>query len=421
LAPAKGSLHEVHGGLQLAERPLTETVRVRGSAWSRVMAVLRKELLDTMRDRRTMVVALLTAAAAGPIFLILIFNLIASQADRARDLRLPASGLQQAPALAAFLERQQVTLLEAPPDYEAKIRAGELDVVLVVDANFEADVAQGKPGTVRIVSDRSRDRAQSSIRQAETLLRAYNRLWGAQRLLLRGVAASVGNPLNVEDFDLATPQQSGAIILFLVAFYALFAAVMGGMAVALDTTAGERERQSLEPLLTTPARPGELVIGKWLAVAFFNALVVGVTLAGFYLTLAFAPLPSVGIPFLFGPRELGRFAAILVPMVLLMPAILLYVGSRGRTFKEAQTNVSVLMFIVSVVPAAQMFLQRKEPEWLVLVPVSGQYSLLRLALRGEAIPTLQLVLSYAIPALLVVIALHAVARLLSRESILVGK
>jgi sodium transport system permease protein len=231
----------------------------------------------------------------------------------------------------------------------------------------------------------------------------------------------VGNPLNVEDFDLATPQQSGAIILFLVAFYALFAAVMGGMAVALDTTAGERERQSLEPLLTTPARPGELVIGKWLAVAFFNALVVGVTLAGFYLTLAFAPLPSVGIPFLFGPRELGRFAAILVPMVLLMPAILLYVGSRGRTFKEAQTNVSVLMFIVSVVPAAQMFLQRKEPEWLVLVPVSGQYSLLRLALRGEAIPTLQLVLSYAIPALLVVIALNAVARLLSRESILVGK
>ncbi len=387
----------------------------------RTLAVARKEILDTVRDRRTLMVSLLTAAAAGPLFLVLIFNLIASQADRARELELPAIGIQHAPALAAFLERQQVTLGTAPADYEARIRAGEIDVVLVVDDNFATDVADGKQGIVRLVSDRSRDRAQASIRQAEHLLRAYNRQWGSQRLLLRGVAPTVGNPLNVEDIDLATPQQSGAIILFLVAFYGLFASVMGGMAVALDATAGERERQSLEPLLTTPARPGELVIGKWLAVAFFNAIVVAVTLAGFYLTLAFAPLPPVGVPFLFSLRELSRFAAILAPMILLMPAILLYVGSRGRTFKEAQTNVSVLLFIVSVLPAAQMFLQRKEPDWLVLVPVSGQFSLLRVALRGEAIPTLQLALSYAMPAVLIAIALTAMARLLSRESVLAGK
>ena len=395
--------------------------RPRGNAFLRVIAVFSKEMLDTFRDRRTLLVAMVTAAAAGPIFLVLIFNLIANQADKARELRLPAVGLEKAPALAAFLERQQVVLVPAPDDYETRIRAGEIDVVLVVDEKFPTDVAEGKQGTVRLISDRSRDRAQASIRQAENLLRAYNRLWGSQRLLLRGVAPSVGNPLNVEDFDLATPQQSGAIILFLVAFYALFASVMGGMAVALDATAGERERQSLEPLLTTPARPGEIVTGKWLAVAFFNALVVAVTIAGFYLTLAYAPLPPVGVPFLFSLRELSRFAAILAPMILMMPAILLYVGSRGRTFKEAQTNVSVLMFIVSVIPAAQMFLQRKEPEWLVLVPVSGQYSLLGLALRGESIPLLQLASSYIVPGILTVIALIAVARLLARESILAGK
>jgi len=146
-----------------------------------------------------------------------------------------------------------------------------------------------------------------------------------------------------------------------------------------------------------------------------------ITLAGFYLTLAFAPLPSVGAPFLFGSRELVRFLLVLLPMILLMPAVLLYVGSRGRTFKEAQTNVSVLMFVVSMVPAVQLFLQQREPEWLVLVPVTGQYMLLKLALRGEAIPLPQLALSYLVPALLIVIALGAVARLLSRESVLAGK
>ncbi len=391
------------------------------SPLARTLVVLRKEIVDSLRDRRTLLVSLLTAAAAGPIFLLLIFNLIASQADRARELKLPAVGIEHAPALAAFLERQQVTLSTAPDDYLARIKSGDLDVVLIVDPDFAADVAAGKPATVRLAADHSRDRARASIRQAENLLRAYNRQWGTQRLLLRGIAPSVGNPLEIEEQDLATAQSSGAIILFLVAFYGLLASVMGGMAVALDTTAGERERQSLEPLLMTPARPLELVVGKWLAVAFFNALVVLITLAGFYLTLSFAPLPAVGTPFLFGMREYLRFVAVLLPMMLLMPAVLLYFGCRARTFKEAQANISLLMFVVSMVPAIQLFLQQKEPAWLVLVPISGQYTLLRLALRGEAVPLVQLALSYVAPAALIALSLVAVARMLSRESILAGR
>ena len=391
------------------------------SAVARTFAILRKEIVDNLRDRRTGVVTLLSAMLAGPIFLVLIFNLIASQAERARDLKLPIVGAQYAPAVVAFLERQQVTVSKAPDDYDAQIRRGDLDVVLVIDDNFAADVAQGKPGIVRLVFDRSRDRARASIDQAETLLRGYNRLWGEQRLMLRGVTSSVANPLRIENADLATPQQSGAIVLFLVAYYGLFASVMGGMAVALDTTAGERERQSLEPLLMTPARPGEIVVGKWLAVCAFDTLVVGLTLAGFYLTLKFAPLPPVGVPFLFGVREFGRFALVLLPMVLLLPAILLYVGSRARAYKEAQANVSVLLFVVSLIPMVQLFLQRREPDWIMLVPVSAQYSLLNTSLRGEAPALAQLALSWLTPALLVVVALVAVSRRLGRESILSGK
>jgi len=104
-----------------------------------------------------------------------------------------------------------------------------------------------------------------------------------------------------------------------------------------------------------------------------------------------------------------------------MPAILLYVGSRARTFKEAQANVSVLLFVVSLLPIVQIFLQRKDPPWISLVPVSGQYSLLNVALRGEALPSVPLAIAYAVPIGLAAIALVAVARLLSRESILAGK
>ncbi len=387
-------------------------------ALARTLAIVRKELVDTFRDRRSGTVTLLSSILAGPILLLLIFNLMARQVDRALELTLPVKGAEHAPAVVAFLERQQVTITQATGDYENAIRRGDLDVVLVVDDAFASDVAHGKPGRMQLVYDRSRDRARPSIEQAETLLRAYNRLWGEQRLLLRGVASSVANPLRIESADLATPQQSGALVLFLVAYYGLFAALMGGMAVALDTTAGERERQSLEPLLTTPARPIEIVVGKWLAVVAFDALVVTLTLTGFYLTLALAPLPPVGIPFLFGAREFGRFLVVLVPMILMLPAILLYVGSRARAYREAQANVSVLLFVVSLIPLVQLFMQRKEPPWLMFVPVSAQYSLLNTSLRGEAPALAQLALSWLAPLLLIVLALAAFARRLSRESIL---
>jgi sodium transport system permease protein len=388
---------------------------------NRIGTVARKELVDTVRDRRTILVTLISAAVAGPLLLLLLFNMVAQQADRGRDLRLFVRGAEHAGALIAFLERSQVSIAPAPDDFETKIRDGALDVVMIVEPAFNEDVKKGKAATVRLVYDRSRDRARASIEQAETLLRAYNRQWGQTRLLLRGIAPEVGNPLNVETVNLATPQQSGALVLFMVAYYGLFAAVMGGMAVALDVTAGERERASLEPLLMTPARPFELVAGKWLAATAFNAFVVIVTLAAFWATLTFAPLPPVGIPFLFGVTELLRFVLVLLPIVALMPAILLWVGTRGRTYKEAQTNVSVLMLVVGVVPLFQLFLQRREPDWIALVPISGQYSLLNRALRGEALPLIELALSWLVPGILIVMALFAVARLWSRESILAGK
>jgi hypothetical protein len=75
------------------------------------------------------------------------------------------------------------------------VRRGDLDIVLEIDGEFAADVAKGKPATVRLVFDRSRDRARASIVEVEALLRAFNREWGRGRLLLRGVASDVANPL----------------------------------------------------------------------------------------------------------------------------------------------------------------------------------------------------------------------------------
>jgi sodium transport system permease protein len=388
---------------------------------SRILAIARKELIDASRDRRTVTMTIVSAALAGPIFLMLIFNLIASQAEKSREVKLAVVAAERAPALVDYLKRQQVTITVAPPDYEARIRAGDLDAALLVDENFERDVAQGRAGTVELVFDRSRDRAQASISEAESLLRGYNRLWGQQRLLLRGIAPTVGNPLDLREVNVATPRQSGALVLFLVAFYGLLAAIVGGMAFALEATAGERERASLEPLLMTPASTLEIATGKWLSLAVFVLLIVSITIGGFYLTLAFAPLPSVGVPFLFSARDVLRFIAVLLPLVALMPAILLWLGSRGRSIREAQANTQLLLFVMSLVPAVQMFMQRKEPDWLLYVPVSAQYVLLNRVLRGDALAALDLAQAAIVPLLLTAAAIWAFAHTWSREAVLAGK
>jgi sodium transport system permease protein len=383
--------------------------------------VARKELADTFRDHRSMLVILVTAVAAGPLLLMLVLNLIASQLEKGRELTLPVVGIEHAPALAAFLERQQVTIEQAPADFERRIQEGDLDVVLEIDKNFASDVTAGRSGKVQLFYDRSRDRARASIEQVEGLLRAFAGEWGRGRLLMRGLAPEVVSPLQLEARDFATPQSSGALVLGLLAYYGLFAALMGAMAAALDTTAGERERGSLEPLLTTPISPIELATGKWLALCVLDALVVAVTLGGFYLTLRFAPLPSVGIPFLFGLEQYLSFMAILVPLILLSSAILLYVGMRGRSVKEAQANISVLMFAASILPVAQMFMRRKDPDWLLSVPVAGQFSLLSRVLRGDGLHFQEWIGAFGMPTLLAFAALLLTARLLSKESVLAGK
>ena len=158
------------------------------SPTGRIAAVARKEIVDIFRDRRTMLVTLVTAIVVGPVLMLLVLNLMARQSDKVRELVLPVVGIERAPALQAFLERQQLTLKPAPADYEAEIKSGEVDVVLEVDAAFADDVAQGRPGTVRLAYDRSRDRARAAIAEVEALLRAFNREWGRGRLLLRGIA-----------------------------------------------------------------------------------------------------------------------------------------------------------------------------------------------------------------------------------------
>lgn len=372
--------------------------------------VFAKEMVDALRDRRTLLLTLLGSVLSGPLVLLLLFKLISTEIDRADQVKVPVIGADRAPTLIAYLERERVRIEPPPADFQAKIRSGEVEVVLEIDADFERDVAAGHVAKVRLYYDESRQRTGTTTRAVRSLLRGFAGLWGDQRLALRGVASDVGQPLAVEAINLATPQQSGSQTLTILAFYAVFATLLGGVASAADSTAGERERGTLAVLLAAPVRAGSLVIGKWLAVAALACTVLLLTLTGFYLTLQFGPVPRVGIPFVFGAREYGGFLLMLLPLACCFAAILICLGALGRTFKEAQTNSQILITVAALLPVVQMFQLGKEPAWLKWVPVNGHFQLLTRILRGDGITALDWLAGATLPVAITAAALLLAAR-----------
>jgi sodium transport system permease protein len=377
--------------------------------------VFAKEMVDALRDRRTLLLTLFGSMLSGPLVLLLLFKLIATEIERADQLRLPVIGADRAPALIAYLERERVQIEQPPPDFQARIRAGEIEAVLEIDADFERDVAAGRAAKVRLYYDESRQRTGTATRAVRALLRGHASLWGDQRLALRGVASDVGQPLAVETVNLATPQQSGSQTLIMLAFYAVFATLLGGVASAADSTAGERERGTLQVLLAAPVRSASLIIGKWLAVAALACAVLLLTLTGFYLTLEFGPVPRVGIPFVFGAREYGGFLLMLLPLACCFAAVLICLGALGRTFKEAQTNSQILITVAALLPVVQMFQFGKEPGWLKWVPVNGHFQLLTQILRGDGITALDWLAGSALPVAITIAALLLAARNLKKR------
>lgn len=388
---------------------------------ARLAVVARKEFSDLLRDRKSVFWALFAVAISGPLVLGILYFVTKSVTERVEKTVAPIVNAQFAPDLVRHFERHGIKIDADPQDYEARVKSGDLDAVIVVDPNFAESLANARSAKITLVTESSRDRSSPIASKLARELRLYSDQIGNERLLLRGVSPWVARPVQVEELDLSTAEQRGARVLQLMSFYALFAGLMGAIAAALDVTAGERERQTLEPLLTTPVSTAELAIGKWLAVSGVNLLAVTTSLLGFWLTLQFVPLGKLGIPFNFGVREFLGFMAVLVPFAFMVPAVLLVFGSAGKTAKEAQSSLSMGVSLVGLLPLMTWLRQTKAPWWDAWVPVNGQYAVLSKVLRSEAIPALDWLAVWAVPPVVCLIGLYVFAKRLGDEKMLAGR
>lgn len=389
--------------------------------WGAAWAVLRKELVDGIRDRRSVMSALIPPLM-WPLMIVFMLNFIAEKRRQADDIELPIVGASHAETLVDWLKQQRgVEVVDGPQDPYTAVRDGDVKFVIVIPEDYNELFAQSKAVEVELVIDRSDDDAGVFVRRARRLLSAYSGQIGMLRLVARGVSPAVAAPIRIDEVDVSSAQQRAAMVMAFLPMFLVLATFVGGMNIAIDTTAGERERGSLEPLLVNPAPRKSIVAGKWLASVVFAWVSVLLTFVLLQQAMERAPLESLGLRFQLDAGDVGALLAAVIPLAFLASGLQILVASFARSYKEAQTYVSFLIF-VPMLPAFVMMFSPIDPQpWLAMIPLLGQHLLITEAMRGEP-GSLLVSLGAGVTVTLSGLACVAVTtRLFQREKIIFGR
>ncbi len=306
-----------------------------------------KELVDTLRDRRT-----LWAMVLGPVLVMPLLILIPQ-----------------------YLVRQQMQAQET-----ATLR------VAVTGAAH----APGRPAGLAVLGDGTKLASTRQAARLEGLLQAYAQGIVAQRLAARGVDVTLLEPFSVDRRNLATPRQMGGAFLgMMLPLFVVLWALVGGMYTAIDVTAGEKERQTLDPLLTTPASRLQLLLGKLMAVITTSlsamVLAVGSMLVAFVLAEPIFADTGTEVAFRLSPVTALLVLVAAFPVVLMFAALELAVCLFARSFKEAQNYIVPLQFVV-LIPAMAVIVapDLTPPPAAFAAPVFGPLAVLRNLFLGTA-------------------------------------
>ena len=385
--------------------------------------VFAKEVFENFRDRRTLMSALFGPLFA-PIIFVAIMTLTLSRALDATEkaLELPVLGADAAPGLMAFLRQENVDLVAAGESREAVIAAvrdGSLDLALIVPEDFGAQLRDGNPVRLEVVADQSNSQAGPRADRAADLVNAWGRQVGALRLVARGVDPTIAAPLLVDEIDTSTPSGRSALILGMLTYFMLFAMLMGGMYLAIDSTAGERERGSLEPLLSLPVGRGELITGKIAASCVYMLAALAISLLAFMVALRFLPLEKLGMTANFGPDVVLPAWLILAPFTLVGAALMTVVASFTKSYKEAQTYMTFVLLLptIPIIIAAVMTLRPTRE--LMLVPSLSQHLLVTELIKNNPVDPLWVAISAGSTLLVGVLLTFVAVRAYKREGLLV--
>lgn len=362
-----------------------------------IVVVLKKEVRENLRDRKAVFNSLLLAPILFPVLLIGITWLgTSAQTERAeRVLEVPVVGAEQAPNLILYLEQHGMVVKPAPDDPESLVKSQKEPVIIRIPETFGEQWQAGRPAEIEVIIDSSRPESDIPTSRVKGLLSGYGSEIGMLRLQMRGVSPIVMSPLLIRDIDLSTPQSRGMIFMLFLPYILMITVFMGGMHLAIDTTAGEKERRSLEPLLINPVPRWQIMMGKLLATAIFGMASLVLTLIAFRITLPYLPLAVLGVDLGLDVEAMAGILLVVAPVALMAAALLTVLATYAKSFREAQSYMG-LVILIPMVPTLMFMTNPVKPEAPMMpIPLFSQNLLIGELIRGEAVPVHWLLYSAA--------------------------
>jgi sodium transport system permease protein len=291
-------------------------------------------------------------------------------------------------------------------------------MVLDIPADFGAHLADATPAPLTLYTDASNASAASQVERVRGLINRYGQELARLRLVARGLDPLVLSAVVVRDVDVSTPETRSVLALGMLSYLILFATLMGGMYLAIDATAGERERGSLEPLLTVPVPRWQLLAGKILTTCAYMTLSLTITAAAFAIVLHFSGLERMGMSVNMPPAVVVRLILYCLPMVPVGAGLMTIVAASTRTMREAQTYLGVMLMVPTLPLVFAGIMGLRPTAALMLVPSLSQHFLIMSVLREEPLRHLYQLLSVAATLALGVALCVIAGRLYYREKIL---
>ena len=376
---------------------------------SRLSIVYLKELREHLRDRRSLAMVALFVLMY-PIMLGWGLNHLIERATKPEreGMELTVIGGAQAPTLMAQLKQKNVTVHHAGPMNEeaigALLRARKAVAVLKLEDKYAENYQEMRPARIELWFDSASDDGPRQ-RDIEEVLTNYSSSIASARLLAHGVSPANMSPVKLQRYDTGSNAARSAAMIGAMLGFLFLPAFLCCLSAAVDSTAGERERRSLEVLMAQPVSPMTLVGGKWVAAGMLSVVGITLELALAHGVLSWLPLEEVGMSWRVTTASLLWVCIAAIPLSLFAAAAQIALAMNSKSFKEAQSVLSIFTLVPMLPGLAVSMMELETATWMYTVPMLSNQTLLRELAKGQDMGMLPFVLTFlssALPALAII-------------------
>ncbi|TYK67287.1 ABC transporter permease [Colwellia echini] len=380
-------------------------------------SLILKEYKEAFRDKRALLVALMMALLA-PVAIVLMSKIMIEKLVDEPPVYVNFNGAEYAPKLIKyFADNNLLNLVDAPVD--EKLIWQQRNIVMDIPQDYETDMAQGKPIKLYLRADFTDKAVGPPVRRINNAVRSYSLSIGYKRLLLRGVDVRLLNPLTLVEQDTAKPDATFILISMMLGIYLMLAAFMSGLSVAIDSSAGERERNVLEMLLCQPVSTLQIVLAKLIGASTISIIGVVLVLVLTSLSVGLVDLTKIGATFTLDIMTSLTLLLLLLPICFFASACQLFVAFQTKSFKEAQSTVSILIGIPAFIPFVVSMMDDR-PQWLNWLPVAGQSMIIENIFKGVDVNWLAFLATSVVTIAITVTLVVVLAKKLRSEKVVMA-